>query len=103
MPPVHTTGTSATTATTTAVPTSVACVENPAAQGWATQAHDDFLTGVAANQRLRQENPMSVAYNNNYLQVQNVELAMSNDVTQLHAADNCGKTRRSKRTPKSHP
>ena len=87
MPPVHTT---TTTATTMALPTTTVCVENPAAQQWATQAHDDFLTGLAANQRLHEEDPTSVAYNNNYLQVQNAELAMSNDLTQLHAADNCG-------------
>jgi hypothetical protein len=90
MPPVHTTTTTTTTTTTMALPTTTVCVENPAAQQWATQAHDDFLTGLAANQRLDQEDPTSAAYNNDYLQVQNAELAMSNDLTQLHAADNCG-------------
>jgi hypothetical protein len=87
VPPTTTT---TTTTTTMALPTTTVCVENPAAQQWATQAHDDFLTGLAANQRLDQEDPTSAAYNNNYLQVQNAELAMSNDLTQLHAADNCG-------------
>jgi hypothetical protein len=87
MPSVHTT---TTTTTTTALPTSTVCVENPAAQQWATRAHNDFLTGLAANQRLHQEDPMSAAYNNNYLQVQNAEQAMSNDLTRMHAADNCG-------------
>ena len=92
-PPFRTTTTTNTTTTTTttiALPTTTVCVENPAAQQWATQAHDDFLNGLAADQREFGEDPTSAAYNNNYAQVQNAELAMSNDLAQLHAADNCG-------------
>ena len=92
-PPFRTTTTTNTTTTTTttiALPTTTVCVENPAAQQWATQARDAFLTGLAANRRQFQEDPTSAAYNNDYLQVRNAEVAMSNDVTQLHAADNCG-------------
>lgn len=85
-----TTSTTTSTTTTMALPTTTVCVENSAAQRWAAQAHDDFLTGLAADQREVGEDPTSAAYNNNYAQVQNAELAMSNDLAQLHAADNCG-------------
>ena len=80
-----------TTSTTTSSPTTttIICVENPQAQQWAQQARSDDQAAQFIDQQLVRDDPGTKPYNADYERLQNAELATSNDLDQLHAADNC--------------
>lgn len=83
-PPTTTSPPAATSSTT------IICVENPQARQWAQQANSDTAAGEAIDQQLLRDVPDSEQYNTDYERVGNAELAISHDLDQLHAADNCG-------------